>query len=77
MKNNYFDLSNTGITASDFVSLDETLLTVPRQADGSLPNTNFLKLAPSSKLINAGTDIGFPFKGKAPDLGCFEFDGKQ
>jgi hypothetical protein len=75
LKNNYFDLNNTTVTSSDFVSLDEALLTASRQADGSLPNTNFLKLAPSSKLLNAGTDIGFPFKGKTPDLGCFEFDG--
>ncbi len=74
LKTNYFDL-NINVTATDFLSLDEALLTAPRQADGSLPNTHFLKLAPSSKLINAGTDIGFPFKGKAPDFGCFEFDG--
>jgi parallel beta-helix repeat protein len=72
LKNNYFDLADNSVTASDFLSLDEALLTAPRQADGSLPNNDFLKLAPSSKLINAGTDIGFPFNGKAPDLGCFE-----
>ena len=72
LKTNYFDLADNSVTASDFLSLDETLLTAPRQADGSLPNNDFLKLAPSSKLINTGTDIGFPFNGKAPDLGCFE-----
>lgn len=74
LKTNYFDLSNTAVTSSDFLSLDEALLTAPRQADGSLPNTPFLKLAPASKLINSGTDIGFSFKGTAPDLGCFESD---
>ncbi len=74
LKTNYFDFN---VSSSDFVSLDETLLTAPRQADGSLPNTNFLKLAHSSKLINAGTDIGFPFNEKAPDLGCFEFNGAR
>ncbi|MGQ7945475.1 right-handed parallel beta-helix repeat-containing protein [Flavobacterium sp. WC2509] len=72
LKTNYFDLADGSVTASDFLSLDETLLTAPRQADGSLPNNDFLRLAPSSKLINAGTDIGFPFTGTAPDLGCFE-----
>ena len=72
LKNNYFDFTDIRITASDFVSLDEKLLMAPRQADGSLPDTDFLKLAPSSKIINAGIDIGFPFKGIAPDLGCFE-----
>lgn len=77
LKTNYFDLNDLTVTSSDFASLDETLLTAPRQADGSLPNTHFLKLAPASKLINAGTDIGFPFKEKAPDLGCFEFDAAR
>ncbi len=72
LKNNYFDLANITVTASDFISLDESLLMEPRQADGSLPDTQFLKLKSSSKLIDAGTDLGFPFKGKAPDLGCFE-----
>ena len=72
LKNNYFDLSDISVSAADFLSVDEKLLMAPRQADGSLPNNDFLKLATSSKLINAGVDIGFPFKGSAPDLGCFE-----
>jgi hypothetical protein len=75
LKNNYFDLSLT-INDSDFLSLDETLLTAPRQADGSLPKNNFMKLSPSSSILNAGIDIGFPFKDTAPDLGCFERDVK-
>ncbi|HQF48658.1 MAG TPA: right-handed parallel beta-helix repeat-containing protein [Flavobacterium alvei] len=74
LKTNYFDLN---VSSSDFLSLDESFLTEPRQADGSLPKTDFLKLAPSSKLINAGTNIGFPFQGKAPDLGCFESDASH
>ncbi|MGQ7945476.1 right-handed parallel beta-helix repeat-containing protein [Flavobacterium sp. WC2509] len=69
---NYFDLTAITVTSNDFLSTDETLLTAPRQADGSLPNNNFLKLKSTSKLIDAGTDIGFTFKGIAPDLGCFE-----
>ncbi|HSD08068.1 right-handed parallel beta-helix repeat-containing protein [Flavobacterium sp.] len=72
LKNNYFDLPSLSITSDDFLSLDEALLTAPRQTDGSLPNNDFLKLKPSTKLIDAGTDIGFKFNGKAPDLGCFE-----
>lgn len=72
LKNNYFDLSDISVSTADFLSIDEKLLMAPRQADGSLPNNDFLKLAASSKLINAGVDIGFPFKGSAPDLGCFE-----
>jgi hypothetical protein len=71
LKNNYFDI-NIPIKDSDFLSLDESFLTAPRQSDGSLPENNFMRLNPSSGIINAGTDIGIPFKGKAPDLGCFE-----
>lgn len=69
LQNNYFDLT---VTESDFLSLDETLLTAPRQADGSLPKNNFMRLSPTSSLIDAGAYTDFPFKGKAPDLGCFE-----
>jgi hypothetical protein len=43
-----------------------------RQADGSLPVLPFLRLAPTSKLIDRGIDVGLPFSGAAPDLGCFE-----
>ncbi len=69
--NNYFNLPVT-VTANDFMSLDLALLEAPRQPDGSLPNTGFLRLKPSSGLIDKGEKIGFPFKGAAPDLGCFE-----
>ncbi|MFL9830454.1 right-handed parallel beta-helix repeat-containing protein [Flavobacterium sp. ST-87] len=72
LKNNSFDLANINVTASDFRSLDEKLLMAPRQADGSLPDTDFLILTPLSKLLDAGIDLGFSFKGNAPDLGCFE-----
>lgn len=71
LNNNYFDLSVT-ITGSDFLSFDDTLLMSPRQADGSLPDTDFFKLAPDSDLIDAGYDVGFPYNGAAPDLGYSE-----
>jgi Right handed beta helix region len=58
--------------SADFVSLDLNLLTAPRKSDGSLPDVNFMKLAPGSSLINSGVDVGLPFKGSAPDLGAFE-----
>jgi hypothetical protein len=60
------------VTDEDFVSVDSTGITGPRQADGSLPEINFLKLAQGSDLIDAGVDVGLPFLGKAPDLGAFE-----
>jgi flagellar hook assembly protein FlgD len=33
-----------------------------------------MHLAPGSQFIDAGTDVGLPFNGLAPDLGCFESD---
>jgi hypothetical protein len=45
----------------------------PRQADGSLPAVDFLKLAAGSQMIDKGTDVGLPFAGAAPDLGAYEF----
>ncbi len=66
--------NTTGITcdASDFVSVDTTLILTPRNADGSLASTDFLKLADGSDLIDAGIDAKLSYSGAAPDLGCFE-----
>jgi hypothetical protein len=44
----------------------------PRLADGSLPWIDFLRLAPDSRLIDAGVDVGLPYNGLAPDLGTYE-----
>ncbi|HZW39146.1 MAG TPA: T9SS type A sorting domain-containing protein [Ignavibacteriaceae bacterium] len=65
---------NTAYTVSsaDFLSLDKTGVDGPRQNDGTLPNLNFLKLAPGSDLINKGTNVGLSYSGTAPDLGAFE-----
>jgi Right handed beta helix region len=56
-----------------------------RNADGSLPTLPFLRLsttAPAANnAVNKGTNVGLPFSGAAPDLGCFEsglvFDGSD
>ncbi len=66
---------NGGVTLNDadFVSLDTTGVSGPRGPDGELPDLNFLKLEPGSDLIDAGTDVGISYNGKAPDLGAFEF----
>jgi len=40
--------------------------------DGSLPDISFMHLAAGSDLIDAGTDVGLPYNGNAPDLGAFE-----
>jgi pectate lyase len=68
---NFFTLPVT-VTAGDFVTLDESLLTAPRQANGNLPYINFARLTNTSDCINVGTNLGFAFYGAAPDLGAFE-----
>jgi hypothetical protein len=83
-----FNSWDLGITpaATDFLSITDPSLTVtgqaletispmlgPRQADGSLPNVDFLKLVAGSRMIDKGTDVGLPFVGAAPDLGAHEF----
>jgi len=50
----------------------EALLIAPRKIEGSLPDTDFMKLKLNSKLIDKGKDIGFSYKSKASDLGAFE-----
>jgi hypothetical protein len=60
------------VTAVDFVSVDTTGVRGARKADGSLPDIDFMHLAQGSQLINAGTNVGLPYNGSAPDLGCFE-----
>lgn len=60
------------LSADDFASLDESLLTHPRQPNGDLPDVPFLRLTATSRAIDLGTDLGRPFTGKSPDLGAFE-----
>jgi hypothetical protein len=43
-----------------------------RNPDGSLPVVAFLRLMSTSSLVDKGTNVGLPFGGNAPDLGCFE-----
>jgi hypothetical protein len=63
---------HTTPAASDFVSLDTSVLRSPRNADGSLPAITFMKLAQGSPYIDAGTDVGLPYYGAAPDVGYAE-----
>jgi hypothetical protein len=64
--------SGFSVSNADFLSVNSTGVDGPRQADGSLPNLNFLHLKAGSKLINAGTNVELPFSGSAPDLGAYE-----
>lgn len=71
VSNNSFTLP-VGVSAADFVSLDASQMTLPRKADGSLPDITFMHLAGGSDLIDKGLNAGLPYKGTAPDLGAFE-----
>jgi hypothetical protein len=70
---NSWDITVT-VTAGDFISLDTAELRTARQADHSLPDINFGKLAEGSDLIDAGTDVGIAYSGDAPDLGWAEYN---
>jgi Pel9A-like, right handed beta helix region len=68
-----------GVSAADFETLDKDTLfaagTAPRNPDGTLPAIG-LRLTAGSHLIDAGLDVGLPYRGTAPDLGAFEFSLK-
>ena len=53
---------NLGITDPKFVSTDPA-------------SANFLRLANGSAAIDAGTHVGLPYAGGAPDLGAYEANG--
>ncbi len=63
------------VTNADFISIDTAGVRGSRKPDGSLPDITFLHLAEGSDLIDAGTIVGLPFNGIAPDLGAFETEG--
>lgn len=71
-QNNSWNL-DLKLTEADFTSMDEAQILAPRKPDGSLPDMSFMHLAATSQLIDAGTNTGLPYQGKAPDLGCFEY----
>ncbi len=61
------------VTNRDFIHMDPNGINGARENNGELPILNFLRLSPTSSLIDAGIDVGLPFEGEAPDLGAFEF----
>jgi hypothetical protein len=63
------------VADSDFLSLDTLLALTERDSNFNLPDTDFLRLAVGSLLIDAGVPVGLPYNDAAPDLGAFETDG--
>jgi ankyrin repeat protein len=74
--NNWNTNLNINLTNTDFISLDDSEMSAPRNPDGSIPYSNFLRPSPDSAAIDAGIDVNMPYIGKAPDLGAFEYDPK-
>ena len=60
------------VPQSAFVSLDYSIITGERNADGSIPENDFLMPSLSSPYIDAGVDVGFSYYGEAPDIGAVE-----
>ena len=71
-KTNSWSISVT-VSDDDFESLDTSLATIARNADGLLPYTKLFRLKKGSVLIDKGTEIGFDYVGSAPDLGPYEY----
>lgn len=79
---NSWDIPIT-LTDADFISVDSTGITAPRQADGSLPDNDcynyFLRPSSSSQALNAGTDVGLTYDADSvlwdtpPTIGAFEY----
>jgi len=65
------------VVEDDFVSLDDSMMSAPRNLDGSIPRNDFLRLAPGSAAIDKGTEVGMPFVSARPDLGAFEYDPNE
>lgn len=59
-------------TSGMFQSLNTSLATSPRQADGSLPVISLLRPVAGSFLVNGGVNIGLGYSGSAPNIGAYE-----
>lgn len=75
--NDHNSWNGISVTDADFVSLDDQQLANPRKPGGALPDITFLQLTPTSKLVNAGVDVGLPYTGTSPDIGAFELGAAQ
>lgn len=75
LANDHNSWNNMAATPVDFVSLDTTQILAPRQTNGDLAESTLMHLTAGSKFIDAGINVGLPFMGTNPDMGCYETDG--
>jgi autotransporter-associated beta strand protein len=69
---NSWQVISPAVSSNDFLSMDTSFLSAPRQADGSLPINPLVRPVPNGRLVDKGANIGDPFYGSAPDLGAYE-----
>jgi len=69
---NYINRNAANIMENNFLSTDDSVIKGARNADGTIPDSDFLKLKPGSVFIDAGVDVGLAYNDAAPDLGPFE-----
>jgi hypothetical protein len=70
--NSWQIISSPPANSGDVQSVDSSKATAPRNADGSLPYSPFLRPVPGGRLVDQGVDTGDPYLGSAPDIGAFE-----
>ena len=69
---NYISRNATNVMENNFISTDDAIISGPRNADGSIPDSDFLKLKETSIFVDKGIYVGMHYNGSAPDLGPFE-----
>ncbi len=69
---NLVNPNNQNIISDNFISTDDSVISGPRNPNGSIPESDFLRLVHGSVFIDAGVDVGLAYNGNAPDLGAFE-----
>lgn len=75
----FVETDSVTVTDADFVLTDSTLavaeLMAARNPDGSLPDITFMKLAPTSDLIDAGTTYGYDEIADVPGVPDLSYFG--
>jgi hypothetical protein len=70
--NSWQIISGPAANAGDVLSTADSVVTGPRQPDGSLPYWPFLRPVPAGRLMDKGVILSEPYTGAAPELGAFE-----
>lgn len=78
LRNNSWEISGVICDEEDFLSTDTAYVIVPRKADGTLAQSDFMRFRPESDVLDQGIkEVGVTYYGAAPDLGCFEVENGQ